>query len=152
MAIDTFGSPTIAPPTNNGSEPRTIPTNAGVFITEIAADAVTQQARQVQEASPQSQESGRQQQASNEPSASSTGPSGPTKRGHRGCHRWPMRHQWQAEEASSILWLESRYNNYTLKNHSRLARCAKHSPAGLLFFKFRFSRRTTKIPCCLSVR
>ena len=68
MAIDTFGSPTIAPPTNNGSEPRTIPTNAGVFITEIAADAVTQQAQQVQEASPQSQESGRQQQASNEPS------------------------------------------------------------------------------------
>ena len=33
MAIETLGAPTIVPPTNNGTEPRTVPTNAGIFQT-----------------------------------------------------------------------------------------------------------------------
>ena len=69
MAIETLGAPTIVPPTNNGTEPRTVPTNAGVFQTEIAADSVTQQAKQVQGSSPRA-DAPEQQQASSEPAQS----------------------------------------------------------------------------------
>ncbi|MGY8991105.1 MAG: hypothetical protein ACKVHL_05905 [Rhodospirillales bacterium] len=69
MAIDTLGLPTIVPPTNNGTEPRMIPTNAGVFQTEIAADFVTQQAQQVQVSSSRAA-TPEQQQASSEPAQS----------------------------------------------------------------------------------
>lgn len=70
MAIEPLGSPTVVPPTTNGSEPRTVPTNAGVFQAEIAADSVTQQVQQVQDSSAQP-EAASGQQANNESSQQS---------------------------------------------------------------------------------
>ena len=67
MAVESLGSPTIVPPTPAGTQPRTIPTNAGVFQAEIAVDSVSQQVQQVQEGAPQSEASN--QQASSEQSS-----------------------------------------------------------------------------------
>jgi hypothetical protein len=62
MPIESIGSPTIVPPTPNGAEPRTVPTNAGVFQAEIAADSVSQQVQQVQESASQPEASTEQRQ------------------------------------------------------------------------------------------
>ncbi|MEL0107287.1 MAG: hypothetical protein ACO3MW_14670 [Rhodospirillales bacterium] len=68
MAIEPLGSPTVVPPTADGSEPRTVPTNAGVFQAEIAADSVTQQVQQVQDSSAQPEAASGRQQANSETS------------------------------------------------------------------------------------
>ncbi|MEX2450413.1 MAG: hypothetical protein WD407_06115 [Rhodospirillales bacterium] len=62
MPIESIGSPIIVPPTPNGAEPRTVPTNAGVFQSEIAADSVSQQVQQVQESASQPEASTEQRQ------------------------------------------------------------------------------------------
>ena len=67
MAVETLGAATIVPPTPAGTQPRTVPTNAGVFQAEIAADSVTQQVQQVQESAPQPEASNRE--AGNEQSS-----------------------------------------------------------------------------------
>ncbi len=62
MPVESIGSPTIVPPAQSSTESSTVPTNAGVFQFELAADSVAEQVQQVQEASAQPEATGEQQQ------------------------------------------------------------------------------------------